>query len=123
MEDKSARILNATEETVTRKEVAKNTVEQSQKENPSSHPGSKGGDNASEGARQGNEDPYGEFNMEAAISADDVLRAGGFGARDGISSVLPVASDSTDFEASLLDARGYEDPQTEIQRPGLGYTK
>lgn len=59
--------------------------------------------------------------MEASISADDVMRAGGFGARDDISSFLPVASDSTDFEASLRDARDYEEPQKDICRPGLGW--
>ncbi|XP_047318786.1 uncharacterized protein LOC124922104 [Impatiens glandulifera] len=64
-----------------------------------------------------------EVNMEASISSDDVTRAGGFGARDDISSFLPVASDSTDFEASLRDAREYEDPQEEIKRPGLGWTE
>nr|GEW80482.1 hypothetical protein [Tanacetum cinerariifolium] len=63
----------------------------------------------------------GDVNMEASISADDVMRAGGFGARDDISSFLPVASDSTDFEASLRDARGYEEPQKDICRPGLGW--
>ncbi|KAI3760688.1 hypothetical protein L1987_51086 [Smallanthus sonchifolius] len=63
----------------------------------------------------------GDVNMEASISAEDVMRAGGFGARDDISSFLPVASDSTDFEASLRDARGYEEPQKDICRPGLGW--
>lgn len=62
-----------------------------------------------------------DVNMEASISADDVMRAGGFGARDDISSFLPVASDSTDFEASLRDAREYEEPQKDICRPGLGW--
>ena len=46
-----------------------------------------------------------DMNMEAAISADDVMRAGGFGAKDDIGSLLPTAMDSTDFEASLRDAR------------------
>lgn len=63
----------------------------------------------------------GEVNMEATILADDVMRAGGYGARDDISSFLPVASDSTDFEASLRDARDYEEPQKDICRPGLGW--
>ncbi|XP_024017291.1 uncharacterized protein LOC21399605 [Morus notabilis] len=63
----------------------------------------------------------GEVNMEASIIADDVIRAGGFGARDDISSFLPVASDSTDFEAMILGAREYEEPQGEISRPGLGW--
>lgn len=65
----------------------------------------------------------GEVNMEASISTDDVIRAGGFGARDDISSFLPVASDSTDFEAIIRDAREYEEPQGEIRRPGLGWTE
>lgn len=64
---------------------------------------------------------YGDVNMEASITADEVMRAGGFGARDDISSFLPVASDSTDFEASLHNARDYEDLQEEIGRPGLGW--
>lgn len=63
----------------------------------------------------------GEISMEASMSADDVLRAGGFGARDDIGSFLPVASDSTDFEATILNARDYESPQGEISRPGLGW--
>lgn len=63
----------------------------------------------------------GEVNMEASITTDDVIRAGGFGARDDISSFLPVASDSTDFEATIRDARNYEEPQGEICRHGLGW--
>lgn len=66
-------------------------------------------------------DMAGEISMEASMSADDVLRAGGFGARDDIGSFLPVASDSTDFEATILNARDYEGPQVEISRPGLGW--
>lgn len=65
----------------------------------------------------------GEVNMEASITTDDVLRAGGFGARDDIGSFLPVASDSTDFEAAIRDARDYEEPEGETQRPGLGWDK
>ncbi|KAF5786027.1 hypothetical protein HanRHA438_Chr10g0447891 [Helianthus annuus] len=64
----------------------------------------------------------GDVNMEAS-NDDDVMRAGGFGARDDISSFLPVASDSTDFEASLRDARQYEEPQKDVCRPGLGWNK
>ncbi|KAK9726061.1 hypothetical protein RND81_05G187400 [Saponaria officinalis] len=67
--------------------------------------------------------PSEEVNMEAAITSDDVIRAGGFGARDGLSSVLPIASDSTDFESSLLNMREYEEPQGERRRPGLGWTE
>ncbi|XP_010922230.1 uncharacterized protein [Elaeis guineensis] len=70
-----------------------------------------------------NESNTGDVNMEAAITTDDVIRAGGFGARDDISSFLPVAIDSTDFEASLRDARDFEEPQEEISRPGLGWTE
>lgn len=65
----------------------------------------------------------GEVNMEAYITADDVMRAGGFGARDDIGCFLPVASDFTDFEATIRDARDYEEPQGEISRPGLGWTE
>jgi hypothetical protein len=64
-----------------------------------------------------------EVNMEACITTDDVMRAGGFGARDDISSFLPVASDSTDFEATIRDARDYEEPQGDICRQGLGWTE
>lgn len=67
-------------------------------------------------------DASGDVNTEASITTDDVIRAGGFGARDDISSFLPVASDSTDFEASIRDARDYEEPQGEVSRPGLGWT-
>uniref|UniRef100_R7W878 Uncharacterized protein n=1 Tax=Aegilops tauschii TaxID=37682 RepID=R7W878_AEGTA len=49
-----------------------------------------------------------DMSMEAAISADDVMHAGGLGAKDDIGSLLPTAMDSTDFEASLRDARDYE---------------
>ncbi|KAF9600709.1 hypothetical protein IFM89_011380 [Coptis chinensis] len=56
--------------------------------------------------------------MEAAITSDDVVRAGGFGARDDLGSLLPVAIESTDFEASLRDARDYEEPQGERNSPG-----
>lgn len=61
-------------------------------------------------------------NMEASVNSDEVLRAGGFGATDDISSFLPVASDFTDFEANLRDARDYEDSEEKINRPGLGWT-
>ncbi|KAF3442001.1 hypothetical protein FNV43_RR15917 [Rhamnella rubrinervis] len=79
----------------------------------------KGGEEIRQFAHPGD---TGEVNMEASITADDVIRAGGFGARDDISSFLPVASDSTDFEATIRDAREYEEPQVEICRPGLGWT-
>lgn len=74
-------------------------------------------------APSGDIDASREVNMEALITPDDVVRAGGFGARDDISSFLPVASDSTDFEATIRDARDYEEPQGDICRPGLGWTK
>ncbi|KAL1201499.1 hypothetical protein V5N11_002700 [Cardamine amara subsp. amara] len=67
--------------------------------------------------------PRGEVNMEASISAEDVIRAGGFGAKDDIGSFLPVASDFTDFEESIRSTRDYEEPQPEVQRPGLGWSK
>lgn len=84
---------------------------------------SRGAVNVALGASPVDMDVHGEFNMEASITSDDVMRAGGFGARDDIGCFLPVASDSTDFEASLRDARDYEDPQEDIGRPGLGWTE
>ncbi|CAD5189318.1 uncharacterized protein LOC103992457 [Musa acuminata AAA Group] len=72
---------------------------------------------------QKNNDDTGVAYTDVAISADDVIRAGGLGARDDISSFLPVAIDSTDFEASLRDARDFEEPQGEMPRPGLGWTE
>ncbi|KAJ4830983.1 hypothetical protein Tsubulata_009301 [Turnera subulata] len=70
-----------------------------------------------------NVDASAEVNMEASITTDDVLRAGGLGARDDISSFLPVASDSTDFEETILNAKNYEGAQGETSRPGLGWTE
>lgn len=72
---------------------------------------------------QKNNDDTGVAYTDIAISADDVIRAGGLGSRDDISSFLPVAIDSTDFEASLRDARDFEEPQGEMPRPGLGWTE
>ncbi|KAL6009954.1 hypothetical protein ACLOJK_000385 [Asimina triloba] len=69
----------------------------------------------------GKEDSKGDVYMEATITTDDVIRAGGLGATDDISNFLPVAVDSTDFEASLRHARDFEEPQEEISRPGLGW--
>ncbi|KAK8590228.1 hypothetical protein V6N12_024607 [Hibiscus sabdariffa] len=63
----------------------------------------------------------GEVNMEVSVTAEDLIRAGGFGARDDISSFLPIASDWTDFEASIRDVRDYEEPQGDVSRPGLGW--
>ncbi|XP_006654592.1 uncharacterized protein LOC102714291 [Oryza brachyantha] len=63
----------------------------------------------------------GDVNMEAAIYAEDVMRAGGFGAKDDIGSLLPTAIDSTDFEASLRDARDFEGESEKPSHPGLGY--
>ncbi|XVF07170.1 hypothetical protein REPUB_Repub06bG0115400 [Reevesia pubescens] len=68
-----------------------------------------------------NVETFGEVNMEVYVTAEDVIRAGGFGARDDISSFLPVASDWTDFEASIRDARDYEEPLGDVSRPGLGW--
>uniref|UniRef100_M8B8M0 Uncharacterized protein n=1 Tax=Aegilops tauschii TaxID=37682 RepID=M8B8M0_AEGTA len=56
-----------------------------------------------------------------SVNADDVMRAGGLGAKDDIGSLLPTAMDSTDFEASLRDARDFEGEQEQPARPGLGY--
>ncbi|OIT32225.1 PREDICTED: uncharacterized protein LOC109207623 [Nicotiana attenuata] len=65
----------------------------------------------------------GEVNMEADITMDDVIRAGGLGARDDLNSVLPIATDTTDFEASIRDAWDYEGLRESIKRPGLGWTE
>lgn len=83
----------------------------------------KDGQNVNQDATPAEIDAPVEVNMEASILADDVIRAGGFGARDDISSFLPVASDSTDFEAMIRVAREYEEPQGKICRPGLGWTE
>lgn len=64
-----------------------------------------------------------EASTKVAIFLDDAIRAGGFGARDDIGSFLPVASDFTDFEASLRDAHDYEGPKEETGRPGLGWAE
>ncbi|KAL6610431.1 hypothetical protein ACP70R_040400 [Stipagrostis hirtigluma subsp. patula] len=63
----------------------------------------------------------GDVNMEAAINTEDVVRAGGFGAKDDIGSLLPTAIDSTDFEASLRDARDFEGEKEQPSHPGLGW--
>ncbi|XP_022744703.1 uncharacterized protein LOC111295471 [Durio zibethinus] len=63
----------------------------------------------------------GEINMEVSVTVEDVIRAGGFGARDDISSFLPIASDWTDLESSIRDAKNYEGPQRDVCRPGLGW--
>ncbi|XWS66302.1 hypothetical protein CRYUN_Cryun05aG0188000 [Craigia yunnanensis] len=68
-----------------------------------------------------NVETSGKVNMEVSITTQDVIRAGGFGTRDDISSFLPVASDWTDFEASIRDARNYEEPQGDVCRHGLGW--
>jgi hypothetical protein len=62
-----------------------------------------------------------DIDMEAAISTEDVVRAGGFGAKDDIGSLLPTAIDSTDFEASIRDARDFEGEREEPSHPGLGW--
>ncbi|XP_011075361.1 uncharacterized protein LOC105159855 [Sesamum indicum] len=66
-------------------------------------------------------DAFEAVNMETSVTSDEMIRAGGFGATDNISSFLPVASDFTDFEAYLRDAREYEGLDEEINRPGLGW--
>ncbi|KAK4371373.1 hypothetical protein RND71_010848 [Anisodus tanguticus] len=66
---------------------------------------------------------HGDVNMEADIAMDDVIRAGGLGARDDLNSVLPMAADTTDFEASIRDAWDYEGRRESINRPGLGWTE
>lgn len=83
----------------------------------------KEGEDATQGARLVDLETSGDVNMEASISPDDVACAGGLGARDGISSFLPVASDSTDFGEALLKARDYEGPQGDVSRPSVCWTE
>lgn len=83
----------------------------------------RGGGNVVSGASFVNVDACSESSTKAAIFLDDAIRAGGFGARDDIGSFLPVASDFTDFEASLRDAKNYEDLKEETGRPGLGWAE
>ncbi|XP_010036310.2 uncharacterized protein LOC104425331 [Eucalyptus grandis] len=83
----------------------------------------KEGEDATRGTRLVDIETSGDVNMEASISPDDVACAGGLGARDDISSFLPVASDSTEFEGALLEAQDYEGPQGDVSRPGLGWTE
>jgi hypothetical protein len=69
----------------------------------------------------------GDVNMEAPILSEDVIKAGGLGARDELGSPLPSAVDNTDYEESLMGAMEYEDvkaPQEGgIARPGVGFVK
>ncbi|KAM3280736.1 putative protein isoform X1 [Capsicum chacoense] len=69
------------------------------------------------------EKSHGDVNMEADITMDDVIKAGGLGARDDLNSFLPMAADTTDFEASIRDAWEYEGQRESISRPGLGWTE
>ncbi|KAL5719871.1 hypothetical protein ACHQM5_012602 [Ranunculus cassubicifolius] len=82
----------------------------------------KGAETVTESSGLSQTQTTGDVNMEASITSDDMMRAGGFGARDDMGSALPVAMDSTDFEASLRDARDYEEPQGQTNRPGIGWT-
>ncbi|XP_060183944.1 uncharacterized protein LOC132613753 isoform X1 [Lycium barbarum] len=82
-----------------------------------------GGRNVAGDVAPAHEKSRGEVNMEADITMDDVIRAGGLGARDDLNSVLPMAADTTDFEASIRDAWDYEGKRESINRPGLGWTE
>lgn len=66
-----------------------------------------------------------DVNMEAPISTEDLVRAGGLGALDDVAGAMPTTVDATDYEESLMDARGYEDKVGDAEsdihvRPGLG---
>lgn len=67
-----------------------------------------------------------DVEMEAPISTDDLIRAGGFGAGDGLNSVMPTSMDGTDLEGSLIEAYEYEgkedDGASRPLHPGLGAT-
>ena len=45
-----------------------------------------------------------EVDMEAPVSEEDVLKAGGLGARDSLGTPLPEAMDATDFEEAVMSA-------------------
>lgn len=67
-----------------------------------------------------------DVEMEAPISNEDLIHAGGLGARDELDSMVPSAVDGTDYEESLMDAMEYEDKvdanSVPVVRPGLGAT-
>ena len=113
---------NTSHSEITDKDVLKNSTRASGDDAETKKADWKGEENRPKGTSLEETDASVDVNMEASLTTDDVIRAGGFGARDDISSFLPVASDSTDFEASIRDARDYEEPQGEISRPGLGWT-
>lgn len=58
-----------------------------------------------------------EWDMSAPISAEDIVKAGGLGARDDIGSAVPVAADNTDMEETLMEFGAKE-----TSHEGLGYT-
>jgi hypothetical protein len=68
----------------------------------------------------------GDVNMEAPISNDDLMHAGGFDARDDLDSMVPSAADGTDYEELLTEAMDYEDTgeadSYPDSRPGVGAT-
>lgn len=78
-------------------------------------------DNVEDGVAPDAQDAHEAVKMEDYVTSDDVIRAGGFGATDNISSFLPVASDFTDFEENIRDARAYEESEAKSNRPGLGW--
>lgn len=67
-----------------------------------------------------------DVNMEASISKEDLIHAGGLGARDDLNSMLPSAVDGTDYEETLMETMDYEDStgkeSHKIAHPGLGAT-
>lgn len=98
-------------------------IQQASEEETSEVNQGKGGKNVAADVAPEHEKSHGDVNMEADITMDDVIKAGGLGARDDLNSVLPVASDTTDFEASIRDAWEYEGQHESITRPGLGWTE
>ena len=50
-----------------------------------------------------------QVDMSAPISAEDLARAGGLGAKDDMGHALPVAVDATDFEEVLMGLEGASD--------------
>ena len=55
-----------------------------------------------------------QVDMSAPITADDLARAGGLGAKDDMGHALPVAVDATDFEEELMGLEGASDAKGKV---------
>eukprot|EP00475_Leptophrys_vorax_P035679 TRINITY_DN5905_c0_g1_i4.p1 TRINITY_DN5905_c0_g1~~TRINITY_DN5905_c0_g1_i4.p1 ORF type:complete len:141 (+),score=8.50 TRINITY_DN5905_c0_g1_i4:193-615(+) len=64
---------------------------------------------------------FGEVDMSAPISEDDLMRAGGFGTRDAIGSAFPEAVDATDFEEAVNEPLDESEEHTPVSHTGIGF--